>query len=486
ADDGNYTLKLYFMERVKTAVGQRVFNVQAEGATVLSNLDIYGQVGYHKALVKSVPVSVTGGALNLTFQSITDYAICSAIELDPVDAQPSAPAASVTLTAAAGTNRVDLSWPDSSNNEAGFELERQGPGDASFIRIATLPSNVSSYSDTAVTAGASYSYRVRAINNAGASAYSSVAQATVGQANPSAFTKVSWTTVQPSPVPRSEAQTAVVNGKLYTFGGYLDGTTLVPAARSDVYDPATNQWTPVAPMLVGLTHSGCCNDGRYVYFAGGYSGPGGGGNQTFARTNVMRYDTVTNSWSTLPGLPQARGAGGLVLLGRVLHFFGGTDLARQDRSEHWTFDLDHDTAWHVAAALPTVRNHLGAVVLNGRIYAIGGQQHQDAKEVPQSAVQMWDPANPGVWTTLTPLTQARSHIAGATFVMNGRIIVLGGETTYLHGVSTCSAYDPTTNQWVDLSPLSVARSSGNAGVINGVLYYSAGGLQKTVYKGVPG
>jgi choline dehydrogenase-like flavoprotein len=39
---------------------------------------------------------------------------------------------------------------------------------------------------------------------------------------------------------------------------------------------------------------------------------------------VLRYDTATDSWSSLVSLPQARGAGGLVLLGRVLHFFGGT------------------------------------------------------------------------------------------------------------------------------------------------------------------
>jgi len=29
------------------------------------------------------------------------------------------------------------------------------------------------------------------------------------------------------------------------------------------------------------------------------------------------------------------GAGGLALLNGVLHFFGGTDIARQDRNEHW-------------------------------------------------------------------------------------------------------------------------------------------------------
>jgi N-acetylneuraminic acid mutarotase len=487
ADNGNYTLKLYFAERVMTAKNQRVFNVFAEGSEILTNFDIFATAGYRHALVESFPVTVSGGALNLTFQSVVNWAMVSAIELDPADTQSAAPTAPATLTAAGGTNRIDLAWSDSSSNEAGFELERKGPSDANFVRIATLPSNVNTYADTGLGTGATFSYRVRAINNAGDSTYSPVATTSTANPNLSNFTKVTWSQVGTSPIGRSEAQTAVVNNELYVFGGYTDGTTLVPDSRSDVYDPASNTWSPLPAMPVGLTHSGCCTDGRYIYFAGGYSGPGGAGHQTFARVEVWRFDTANNSWSSITSLPQARGAGALVLLGRTLHFFGGTDLARQDRNEHWTLNLDDPNAtWQTSAPLPTVRNHLGAVVLNGKIYAVGGQQHQDAAEVPQSAVQMWDPANPGVWTTVASLPQARSHIAAATFVMNGRIIVLGGETTYLHSVTTCSAYDPTTNTWTDLSPLPVARSSGTAGVINGILYYANGVISKNVYKGIPG
>jgi N-acetylneuraminic acid mutarotase len=129
---------------------------------------------------------------------------------------------------------------------------------------------------------------------------------------------------------------------------------------------------------------------------------------------------------------------------------------------------------------------MGAVVLNGKIYAIGGQQHQDAAEIAQSAVQIWDPANPTVWTNGASLKLARSHIAGATFVMDGRIIVLGGETTYLNSVANDSAYDPTTNTWVDLTSLPIPRSSGCGGVIDGVLYYMTGNISTACYMGIPG
>jgi len=51
------------MERVKTAAGQaRVQTCWRRARTVLSNFDIYAQAGYHTAMVKSAPVTVTGGA----------------------------------------------------------------------------------------------------------------------------------------------------------------------------------------------------------------------------------------------------------------------------------------------------------------------------------------------------------------------------------------------------------------------------------------
>jgi N-acetylneuraminic acid mutarotase len=287
-----------------------------------------------------------------------------------------------------------------------------------------------------------------------------------------------------SPVGRTEAETAVVNGKLYCFGGYTS-SNLIPQAVSAVYDPATNTWSTIASMPTGETHAGTCTDGtRYIYMAGGYTGPGGAGAQTFATTNVFRYDTATNTWSDLPGLPQSRGAGDLVLLGGTFHFCGGTDLARQDVNSHWTLNLNDIAAgWQTAASLPTARNHMGSVVLNGKIYVIAGQQHQDPNFTTVGTVEIYDPTT-GKWTEGALLPVTRSHIAGATFVYNGQIIVMGGDHTYLHDVDNVSSYNPVTNVWSDLTPLPIPRSSGCGNVINGVFYYATGNIAKYVYKGV--
>ncbi|MBK7366570.1 MAG: hypothetical protein IPJ04_01355 [Candidatus Eisenbacteria bacterium] len=48
---GRHRLRLYFAETYSgiTAAGQRVFDVEVEGETVLSNFDVFAQVGANRA-----------------------------------------------------------------------------------------------------------------------------------------------------------------------------------------------------------------------------------------------------------------------------------------------------------------------------------------------------------------------------------------------------------------------------------------------------
>lgn len=61
-----------------------------------------------------------------------------------------------------------LAWSDNSNNEDGFKIERMSPG-GSFVEVARVGANVTTYTDSNLAAGAAYCYTVRAFNNAGSS-----------------------------------------------------------------------------------------------------------------------------------------------------------------------------------------------------------------------------------------------------------------------------------------------------------------------------
>lgn len=83
--NGTYKVNLYFAETAWTTKGKRVFDVQMQGATVFSRLDIFAAVGADRALVKSALISVTNRTIIIRFVHHTnaDSPIISAIEILP-------------------------------------------------------------------------------------------------------------------------------------------------------------------------------------------------------------------------------------------------------------------------------------------------------------------------------------------------------------------------------------------------------------------
>ena len=69
------------------------------------------------------------------------------------------------------SNRIIIAWADNSNNETGFKIQRKG-ATGGYTDLTTTGANVTTYSDTGLTDGTSYYYRVCATNTAGDSAYS--------------------------------------------------------------------------------------------------------------------------------------------------------------------------------------------------------------------------------------------------------------------------------------------------------------------------
>ncbi|BAC91316.1 gll3375 [Gloeobacter violaceus PCC 7421] len=295
------------------------------------------------------------------------------------------------------------------------------------------------------------------------------------------FDAVAWEKKAAGPINRAEAQGAMVAGKLYVFGGYTD-TTFKPSVRSDLYDPADNTWKQIANLPISTTHAGTAVVGTDVYLAGGYIGKENGG-QTFATTNVWKYNVNSNTWSALPPLPQARGSGALVVLGARLHFFGGADINRKDKGEHWYLPLNGGTGWTSAASLPNPRSHMGYAALGGKIYAVGGQYGFDANLVAQNFVDVWDPASPGAWTRVAGLPEPRGHISSSTLVVGNRLLVIGGQQFNGSSEADVYAYDPLGNAWSVLTPLPAQRHSGVAGNTGTQLHYTGGNLTSNLWQG---
>ncbi len=424
-------------------------------------------------------VSVTDGALTLTSApGAINNKLCfvEVVRVQPPAAPPLAASATNARPVSTVTNVV--TWADNSGDESGFKIERKRGSSGAYEAVGLVRAGVTRFVDRQLRPATTYTYRVRAFNAAGGSAASTQDPArTFPTGGP-----LGWEAIAPSPIPRAEALTAAVAGRLFVFGGFSGSAG--PVVRSDVYDPVTNGWSRLPDLPARLTHAGVAVDGRNVYFAGGYVGVGPGFEQEFGTNLVWRYHVDLREYTRMPDLPAKLASGGLVVLGRQLHYFGGNDAARQDVGVHYVLNLDNPTAWTTAAALPNGRSHLGYAALGGKIYAIGGQFDNDAELTTSPLVHVWDPAAPGAWTQRASLPLATSHIASSTFVLGNRIVVAGGETGHEDPTASVFAYDPLSDLWASLTPLPGARFSGAARAMEGVVYFSGGSSQTATYRGV--
>ena len=276
-----------------------------------------------------------------------------------------------------------------------------------------------------------------------------------------------------APVHLMEAQGLAASGKLYVFGGFYTETNQT-TQQAHAYDPAHDRWTRLSDVPVKLTHAGQASDGTTIWLAGGFVGdhPGGSSNR------FWKYDIRHDSWSEGPPLPAARGGGVLVLVNRELHYLGGGirvpgGVIMEDFGDHWVLEADHAASrWTNLEPMPHPRNHLGGCLLNGLIYAIGGQHLAD-EGANQSFVDAYDPVVDR-WFSVANLPQPRGHITANVLARNGRLLVVAGVTDTSVAMANIVEYDPATDAWTELTPLPAPRQSPVSGFVGSQLIVSGG------------
>jgi titin len=102
------------------------------------------------------------------FPVFTAEAASDPLNTTPPPAPPAAPTG-VTAALEAGP-QVNLTWTDASSDETGFVIQRS-TDDVTFSDLATVGADLTSYVDTAVVAGNTYTYQVAAVNAGGSSSF---------------------------------------------------------------------------------------------------------------------------------------------------------------------------------------------------------------------------------------------------------------------------------------------------------------------------
>ncbi|WP_233507514.1 malectin domain-containing carbohydrate-binding protein [Adhaeribacter pallidiroseus] len=126
--NGNYMVRMHFVENFFTAEGSRVFGIKLENQTRQSNLDIFREAGYKAALVKDFVVNITDGKLDVTFNPSVNRVALAGMEVFAASANPNA----VTLTqqtvvgAECGVANGSITF-GVSNSTVGSYLYKLGP-----------------------------------------------------------------------------------------------------------------------------------------------------------------------------------------------------------------------------------------------------------------------------------------------------------------------------------------------------------------------
>mmetsp|Transcript_61622 Transcript_61622/g.112246 ORF Transcript_61622/g.112246 Transcript_61622/m.112246 type:complete len:146 (+) Transcript_61622:2-439(+) len=137
------------------------------------------------------------------------------------------------------------------------------------------------------------------------------------------------------------------------------------------------------------------------------------------------------------------------------------------------FDEAHNT-WSLLPPMPTRRRGLAAVSLRGRIYAIGGGHAASTGLATRTSsisprtqacgtVERYDVAT-GVWERMPPMPTPRMFLAAV--VLNGRVYAIGGSDG-AQALRTVECFDEETNSWDKLPEMPTRRVFFSAGVLHG-------------------
>ena len=220
------------------------------------------------------------------------------------------------------------------------------------------------------------------------------------------WTKLAWRNGTPSPFARVEAPSAVVDGKLYLFGGFTD--TLDASNEVNVYDPASDAWTRKKDMPTRLTHLNAALDGKTIWFAGGFKGKHRAGR--CGSLEIRHSLGFMDRGTAVAGA--ARGAA-LSSWGAALHYFGGYKTDRDTNSaDHWSLSLEEGKHWRREADLPEPRGHVKHAVLDGKIYALGGERGPNVTQIDLApATASIPPRRNGPLSPACPTAAATSRAA---------------------------------------------------------------------------
>jgi N-acetylglucosamine-6-sulfatase len=328
--NGGYIVTLKFDETVYTAAGQRLFNVTANGQTVLSNFDIYAAVGSNTALDVQFPLTVTTGQITLAFIYVANSPKVCAIQI--VAAPPPAPTLSA-ISPSSGTPGASVPVTLTGSNLSGATVNISGSGIgvtgvSSTATQITATFNVGStasgsYNVTATTAGGTSNPVTFAVNGSPPPPVPSLSSITPSSGQVGSSVNVTLAGVNLS------GATLNVSGTGITAGNVSSSSTQITATLTIASNAATGSYNVSATTGGGTSNT--------VAFQVNPSPPPASNlpNIVLVLSDDMRYDEMPY----MPMLNSLIGAESV----KFLSYFVTTPLCCPSRASMLTGLYSHNT-----------------------------------------------------------------------------------------------------------------------------------------------
>jgi RNA polymerase sigma factor (sigma-70 family) len=173
-----------------------------------------------------------------------------------------------------------------------------------------------------------------------------------------------------------------------------------------------------------------------------------------------------DTWTKKADMPTARWGLSTCVVNGKIYAIGGE--AQDIFSTVEEYDPKNDT-WTKKADMPTARYYFTTCAANGKIYAIGGTVEENAMDI--STVEEYDPVA-DKWTRKTDLPR-RLHTL-STSVVNDKIYGIGGVDSGVI-IPTVYEYDPLVDKWTAKADMPTKRWRVCTSTVNGRIY-AIGGL----------
>jgi N-acetylneuraminic acid mutarotase len=287
-----------------------------------------------------------------------------------------------------------------------------------------------------------------------------------------------WSSIAPLSMARRFLSAAVINGVLYAAGGgklRFDGMNyaIYPSDTVEAFSLVSGTaWSPVASLPTARYRTACAPLSGTLFSFGGF------GSYNYV-TTVDSFNPISNSWGIAGQLPTVRVGAAVCSYGNKLYLIGGQSYAGSFSTVSSNIDeWDPASGWTAKATMKKQRMDHQAVLLNNKIYIIGGLGGSvDPNNcVPMQSVEVYDPATNRL-DTAASLNTGRWYFGAAE--ANGKIYAIGGLYSFETDSSLASVeeYDPAQNAWIIKAALLTARFGCAAVSWQGKIYV-VGGAEK--------